>query len=66
MGKNHVIALAFAVQIVFPVTLQPAVAQTGNAAYPAMAPLDQYLMPDEQSEIALAAPRPPPFPMQPK
>jgi hypothetical protein len=54
MGKNHVIALAFAVQIVLPVTLRPAVAETGNAVYPAMAPLDQYLMPDEQSEVALA------------
>jgi len=29
-------------------------AQAAQAPYPAMAPLDQYLMPDEQAEIALA------------
>jgi hypothetical protein len=31
-----------------------ATAQPGNAAYPAMAPLDQYLIADEKAEIALA------------
>jgi hypothetical protein len=31
-----------------------ALAQTGKDAYPAMAPLDQYLISDEKSEIALA------------
>jgi len=52
MRKNHlkIIALAFALQIVLP----DAVAQAGKAAYPAMSPLDQYLISDEKSEIALA------------
>jgi len=56
MRKNQVgvIALAFALQIVFPNSGRQAVAQTGKAAYPAMAPLDQYLISDEKSEIALA------------
>ena len=56
MQKNHVkiIALAFALQIVLPVAGGQAVAQAGKAAYPAMAPLDQYLISDEKSEIALA------------
>jgi hypothetical protein len=56
MGKNHVriITLAFALQIVLPVALLQAVAQAGEAAYPAMAPLDQYLISDEKSEMALA------------
>src|SRR5271156_5179691 len=31
-----------------------AIAQDGNAAYPSMAPVDQYLMADRSSEIALA------------
>jgi hypothetical protein len=52
MRKNHlkIIALAFALQIVS----ADAVAQAGKAAYPEMAPLDQYLISDEKSEIALA------------
>jgi hypothetical protein len=56
MRKNHVkiIALAFALQIVLPDAGGQAVAQAGKAAYPAMAPLDQYLISDEKSEIALA------------
>jgi hypothetical protein len=56
MRKNHykIIALAFALQIVLPDTGGQAVAQAGKAAYAAMAPLDQYLIPDEKSEIALA------------
>jgi hypothetical protein len=56
VGKHHVriMALAFALQIAFAFALRQSVAQAGKAAYPAMAPLDQYLMPDEQSEIALA------------
>jgi hypothetical protein len=56
MGKNRVrvIALAFAVQIVFSDAGQRAFAQAGTATYPAMAPLDQYLISDEKSEIALA------------
>ncbi len=56
MRKNQVrvIALAFALQVVFAAAARQAVAQDGNAAYPAMAPLDQYLISDEKSEIALA------------
>jgi len=56
MRKNQVrlIALAFALQIVFPGADRQAVAQDGKSAYPAMAPLDQYLISDERSEIALA------------
>jgi hypothetical protein len=56
MRKNHlkIIALSFALQIVLPGTGAQAVAQAGVAAYPAMAPLDQYLISDEKSEIALA------------
>jgi hypothetical protein len=56
MRKNHVkiIALAFALQIVLPDAGGQAVAQAGKAAYPAMVPLDQYLISDEKSEIALA------------
>src|ERR1700761_4451183 len=56
MRKNHVkiIALAFALQIVLPDAGGPAVAQAGKAVYPAMASLDQYLISDEKTEIALA------------
>ncbi|MGC2404221.1 MAG: hypothetical protein WA510_30795 [Acidobacteriaceae bacterium] len=56
MRKNHVkiIALTFALQIVWPGAGRQAVAQAGKAAYPTMAPLDQYLISDEKSEIALA------------
>jgi hypothetical protein len=56
MRKNQVmvIALALALQIVFPNAGRQAVAQDGKAAYPAMAPIDQYLISDEKSEIALA------------
>jgi hypothetical protein len=42
------------VQIVLPGAIWQAVAQSENAPYPVMAPLNQYLMPDENSEIALA------------
>ena len=56
MRKNHVrmIALAFALQIVLTGAGRQAVAQTAKTGYPAMAPLDQYLISDEKSEIALA------------
>ena len=56
MRKNHVkiIAMAFALQIVLSGAGRPAVAQAGKTAYPAMAPLDQYLSSDEKAEIALA------------
>ena len=54
--RNNIIwiaALAFAVPILF---LWPtcARAQAAKARYPAMAALDQYLIPDEKAEIALA------------
>src|SRR6202451_2501299 len=51
--RNHLaklIAFAFALVTVVP----GVVAQASKVAYPAMAPLDQYLITDEQSEIALA------------
>jgi hypothetical protein len=57
MRKNYVAALmamAFALQIVLVCAGGRAFAQAGAAAYPAMAPLDQYLISDEQAEIALA------------
>ena len=56
MRKSYVkiAALAFALQIVLPGAVGQAIAQSGETAYPAMAPLNQYLIPDEQSEIALA------------
>src|SRR5580698_3549103 len=56
MRKNQarVIVLVFALQIVFANAGRQAVAQDGKAAYPAIAPLDQYLISDEKSEIALA------------
>ncbi len=56
MRNNHVkiIALVFALQIVLTDAGRQATAQAGKAAYPAMAPLDQYLISDEKSEIALA------------
>lgn len=55
MRKNNIrtTALAFAIPILF---LGPADAraQAAKAPYPAMAPLDQYLISDEKAEIALA------------
>jgi len=56
MRKNHVrfIAMSLALQIVLAGAALQVVAQAGKAAYPAMAPLDQYLISDESSEIALA------------
>jgi hypothetical protein len=51
--RNHLatlIAFALALLTVIP----GAVAQAAKDAYPAMAPLDQYLIADEKSEIALA------------
>jgi hypothetical protein len=44
----------FLVQVVLTVATCQARAQAGKASYPAMAALDQYLMPDGNSEIALA------------
>lgn len=56
MRKNNIkiIALAFLVQVVMSGATCQARAQAKQGSYPAMAPLDQYLMPDENSEIALA------------
>ncbi len=55
MTNRNLIAFAFLVQVVFiPGTTSQAQAQPKNAPYPTMAPLNQYLMPDEKSEIALA------------
>src|SRR6202451_4692556 len=55
MRKNNIriTALAFVIPILF---LWPDCvrAQTARASYPVMAPLDQYLIPDEKAEIALA------------
>jgi hypothetical protein len=48
------LALAFLVLVLLPVATLQARAQAEQSPYPAMAPLNQYLMPDEASEIALA------------
>jgi hypothetical protein len=47
-------ALAFVVQVVLPAQPVRHERRRRRLAYPAMAPFDQYLMPDENSEIALA------------
>ena len=54
MRNNSLIALAFVVLVVTPGAISPLRAQAQKAPYSAMAPLGQYLMPDEKSEIALA------------
>src|SRR5580692_4687714 len=54
MRNNGLIALAFLLPVVIPGATSQARAQAQKAPYPAMAPLGQYLMPDEKSEIALA------------
>jgi len=51
--KSDIAVLAFLVQVVISAVTLPARAQAGNS-YAAMAPLDQYLIADENSEIALA------------
>jgi hypothetical protein len=48
------LASAFLVQVVLPGTTCKALAQTGKASYTAMAAFEQYLIPDRNSEIALA------------
>jgi hypothetical protein len=48
------LAWAFLLQAVSLGTIRQARAQSETAPYPAMAPLNQYLVPDENSEIALA------------
>ena len=54
MRNSSLIALAFLVLVVIPGATSQALARAQKAPYPAMAPLGQYLMPDEKSEIALA------------
>jgi hypothetical protein len=56
MQKKTVKLLAsiFLVQVVLSSASCPARAQAQKAPYPAMAPLDQYLMPDQDAEITLA------------
>jgi hypothetical protein len=53
MRKSNLVAFTFLVQIFISFVASHAHAQAANP-YPAMAPLDQYLIADEQSEIALA------------
>src|SRR5271154_3353740 len=54
MRNNSLIGLAFFVLVVISGATSPARAQAQKAPYSAMAPLDQYLISDEKSEIALA------------
>jgi hypothetical protein len=54
MRNYNLVALAFLIQVVTPGATSQAQAQAQKTPYPAMAPLNQYLMPDEKSEIALA------------
>jgi hypothetical protein len=54
MRNNSLIAWAFVLLVVIPGATSQARAQAPKAPYPAMAPVGQYLMPDEKSEIALA------------
>jgi hypothetical protein len=62
MRKKHVtiIALALVVQVALTASVRQARAQAERAPYPSMAPLDQYLIPDTNSEIALARSAAPP------
>jgi len=50
----NLIASAFLLQVVFPFSNGQAQVPAETAHYPAMAPLDQYLIPSESAEIALA------------
>ena len=54
MPHNNFITLALLAQLVIPGATSRAQAQEKKTSYAAMAPLDQYLMPDEKSEITLA------------
>src|SRR5258708_36929489 len=55
MPKNaKIIALALLVQVLLPGATCGAGAQAEKAQYSAMAPLNQYLIPDANTEIALA------------
>jgi hypothetical protein len=51
--KHNIITLAFLVPLFISATTSPALAQATDP-YPTMAPLDQYLISDENAEIALA------------
>jgi hypothetical protein len=54
------LALAFLMQVVLPGATGEGRIQGDKASYPSMAPLDQYLMSDKNSEIALARSAAPP------
>jgi hypothetical protein len=56
MRKNDFkfIAFVFLVHLCLPGGTRQAPAQAKKAAYPAMAPIDEYLVADQDSEIALA------------
>jgi hypothetical protein len=56
----HFLALGFLVQLVLLGAICQAGAQAEKASYAAMAPLEQYLIPDGNSEIALARTAAPP------
>jgi hypothetical protein len=62
MRKKHVtiISLAFVILVVLATSAWKAQAQTEKTPYPSMAPLDRYLIPDRNSEIALARTGAPP------
>lgn len=52
--KVEIIAVALVLQVAFSGAIRRAHAQAGKAPYLVMASLDQYLIPDKDSEIALA------------
>ena len=54
MRNNSLIPVAFLLLVVMPGAISPSRAQAQKALYSAMAPIAQYLMPDEKSETALA------------
>ena len=58
--KLSFLAVVFLAQAIFPGATCPAQTQAEKSPYPAMARLDQYLSPDENSEIALARSGAPP------
>ncbi len=60
MKSRNFIALAVLIQAVMPGATPVARAQAQKAPYPAMAPLDRYLIPDAKSEISLARTAAPP------
>ena len=58
--RRSFLAVTFLVLIGLSGAILQARAQAGKASYPAMAPLDQYLIPDRNAEIALARSAAPP------